>query len=185
MTPQDHRFRIDFAAVRYLEALERDDFDTIAALWHQAGADTDLEVVLCELHAGLIEERVGREVAKAATELADAVRTHLTSADVLCPDVGPVTVADVAEALFRRPPARLPPDAHRLNDKLRSAHDQLPEHLGLSKLIEWAEARFGKAVREYWVAFREAALEIDLRRASEAEYQMAARPVPPKPRGPE
>jgi hypothetical protein len=175
MTPRDHRLRLDLAAARYLEALERNDFETMAALWRQAGMDPALGTVLCELHAGLMEEQSEQQAAATTLALTAAVRDYLPSAEVLSPTADPLTVADVAEVLFHRPPGRLSPEAHALNNRLRSAAEPLPEHLGLSKLVAWAEARFGKAPLEYWTAFREAALELDLRRASEAELQMAAR----------
>jgi len=180
MTPQDLRVYLDIAAARYLEALERDDFDTQAILWRQAGADRELATLLHDLHAGLLEEQLQGEAERATSSLTEAVARHLPSAEILRPASGPVTVADVAEELFRRPPPRLSAAAHALNEKLRLAREELPDGLGLSKLIAWAEAKFGKAPHDYWVAFREAALELDLRRASEADYQMAARTAPRK-----
>jgi hypothetical protein len=110
--------------------------------------------------------------------LKTAVHEHLPSAEVADTTSGPVTVADVAEELFRHTPDRLPANAHVLNDKLRSAKEPLPEDLGLSGLTAWAEARFGTASAEYWRAFRQAALKLELRRASDVEYQLAARRAP-------
>lgn len=180
MTPHQRRLRLDLAATRYLDALEREDFDAMAELWRQAGEDHDLEEALHELHAGLVEERQIEQARRDAGALAEAVAKHLPSAEIIRPTTDPITVADVAEALFRQPPPRLPPEAHALNEKLRAAREPLPEHLGLSKLITWAEAKFGRAAREYWKAFQQAAIDLELRQASEAEYRMAARPTPRK-----
>jgi hypothetical protein len=55
--------------------------------------------------------------------------------------------------------------------------------LGLSKLVAWAEALFGPAPMEYWKAFRQAALKLELRRNAEVQYQLAARRGPKKSGG--
>ena len=91
---------------------------------------------------------------------------------------GPVTVADVADELFRHTPGRLNADAHALNDRLRTSREPLPVELGLSKLIAWAEAKYGPGALEYWRAFRVAALKLELRQGAETEYQLAARTAP-------
>jgi hypothetical protein len=54
-------------------------------------------------------------------------------------------VGDVAEELFRHAPDRLSAEAHALNERLRTATEPLPTDLGLTKLVVWAEARFGIA----------------------------------------
>jgi hypothetical protein len=178
MTPNDGRFRLDLAAARYLEALERDDFATVAALWSDAAADAELAAALREVHAGLAEEQQWADVTAATAVVSVAVEQHLPSGTVIRPPVGPVTVADVAEDLFRHPPDRLPAAAHQMNEVLRAARDLLPADLALSKLTTWAESKFGPAPAEYWQAFRQAALKLELRRAADAQYQLAARPAP-------
>jgi hypothetical protein len=178
MNSNDRRLQLDLAAARYLDALERDDFDTMTALWQAALTEPDLEAVLREVHAGLIEEH-GREAAAATrAALTSAVETHLPSAEVVRPGAGVVTVADVADELFRHTPDRLSPEAHLLNERLRASREPIPADLGLSKLAAWAEALFGPAPVEYWKAFRQAAVKLELRRAAEAEYHLAARNSP-------
>jgi hypothetical protein len=177
MNPTDPRLRRDLHAARYLDALERNDFDTAAALWRLALADPELESALREVHAGLIEEQAREATASAEATLTAAVEAHLPSAEVIRP-AGPVTAADVADELFRHPPNRLPAAAHALNEKLRTAAEPLPPNLGLPQLTAWAESLFGSAPPEYWKAFRQAAVKLELRRAAEAEYQMAARRAP-------
>jgi hypothetical protein len=178
MKPDERRFQVDVSAARYLDALERDDFATMEEIWRIAQEDPDLLVALREIHAGLVEEQATGITPVATAALKAAVHEHLPSAQVADAKAGPVTVADVAEELFRHTPDRLPADAHVLNDKLRSAKQPLPEDLGLTGLTAWAEARFGTAPTEYWRAFRQAALKLELRRASEVEYQLAARRAP-------
>jgi hypothetical protein len=87
-------------------------------------------------------------------------------------------VADVAEELCRHTPDRLPAEAHLLNEHLRTLHEPLPAELGISGLTTWAESRFGSARGEYWAAFRRAAVKLELQRAAEAEYHLAARRAP-------
>jgi hypothetical protein len=178
MNPTDPRLRLDLAAARYLDALERDDFATTAALWQLALADPELEAVLREVHAGLIEEQAHAATALANAALTAAVEAHLPSAEILRPSAAVVTVADVADELFRHAPSRLPAEAYLLNERLRTAAEPLPANLGLPQLTVWAEALFGQAPPAYWKAFRQAAVKLELRRAAEAEYQMAARPAP-------
>lgn len=176
MTPRDP-LRTDLVAARYLDALERGDAEITAALWKQAGTDPALEVALRQVHAGLIEEQAMAEVETVAA----AAEAHLVSGQVARPVAGPVTVADVANELFRHTPDRLPAEAHALNSALRSARDPLPSDLGLPQLVAWAEAKYGAAPAEYWRAFRQAAVKVRMRSNSEAEFGLAARQSKPKP----
>lgn len=57
MTPTDRRLWIDLTAARYLDAVERDDFDAQAELWAIAAQDPDLEAAFHDTHLGLLEER--------------------------------------------------------------------------------------------------------------------------------
>ncbi|QEL15338.1 hypothetical protein [Limnoglobus roseus] len=175
MTDHDRRDWIDALSARYLDALDRDDFDAQEELWALAAQHADLETAFRELHEGLLEE----EAAKATAAVTDAVESHLKSATIVREPTGPVTFADVADELFRHTPGGLPPEAHALNAKLREAKEPLPADLGLSGLIAFAEAKFGAASRDYWRAFREAALTVRMRANSQsAEYQLAARRAP-------
>jgi hypothetical protein len=164
-------------AARYLEALEQGDFDAMAAVWKMAQEDPELEAVLHEVHEGLLEEQTSEARAVAEARLTAAVEAHLPSAEIVRPTPRLVTVGDVAGELYRHAPGRLPAVAHQLNERLRASDEPLPADLGLSQLTSWAETRFGSAPPEYWRAFRQAAVKLELRRAAEAEYQLAARPI--------
>lgn len=174
MTPQD-RLRISIAAARYLEALERDDQATLDELWKDAAADPELVAAFQDIHAGLLEEQAARSASQLQEQVAAAVERHLPSAEIVHSAPGPVTVADVADELFRHTPDRLPAAAHALNDRLRSSKEPLPADLGLSALTSWAEAAFGPAPPEYWKAFHQAAIKVEIQRAAAIEYQLAAR----------
>jgi hypothetical protein len=177
MTDRD----IDRISAAYLDALDRLDFNALDAIWDQAATNPDLEQALHDLHAALDAEDEGEAERHGAGVVTAAVERHLPSAEIVRPTASPVTVADVADELFRHPPGRLSPEAHTLNEQLRSAQVALPEDLGLSKLTAWAEARFGAASEEYWRAFRQAAMKLELQRAAEAEYHLAARSGETKP----
>src|SRR5262245_54110847 len=174
MTPHD-RLRISIAAARYFEALERDDQFTLELLWDSAAADPDLLAAFRDIHAGLIEEQQAETATRLTQRVTAAVEEHLTSGEILRPAAGPITVADVADELFRHTPDRLTPAAHQLNERLRSTRDPLPADLGFSNFVAWAEAKYGVAPAAYWKAFRKAAIKLELRRSAEAEYQLAAR----------
>jgi hypothetical protein len=175
MNPIDRRLNLDVAAARYLEALEQDSFAVMEELWRAAMADQELEGVLHEIHAGLLEEEQLEESAALEDTVTAVVETHLPSAEIIASACSSVTVADVAGELFRRTPNRLPAGAHQLNERLLKEKEPLPEDLGLSALTAWAESLFGPAPAEYWQAFRQAAVKLELRRAADAEYRLAAR----------
>jgi hypothetical protein len=176
MNPIERRLQLDLAAARYLDALERDDFEMMAGMWRAAASDhPELEAMFREVHAGLIEERADGELATVAAGLTAAIEGHLPSAEIVRQTSGPTTVGDVANELYRHSPNRLPIDAHLLNERLRGSQEALPENLGLSVLTEWAESRFGAAPPEYWRVFRQAAVKVVLRHAAENEYRLAAR----------
>jgi hypothetical protein len=182
MSPHE-RIRISLAAARYLDALEREDQGALDVLWAQAANDPDLLAAFHDINVGLLEEAQGTDRAAAEAAVAKAVAEHLPSAEVVRPEVGPVTVADVADELFRHPPERLPAEAHALNERLRSAPDPLPTDLGVDALIAWAEAKYGPAPARYWEAFRRAALKARMRRTADTEFRLAARQTAPRPGG--
>ena len=173
MTPHD-RLRVGIDSARYLDALERGDEAELRRLWQQAEADPELLAAFREIHAGLLEE----EEAGLVGVIWAAAEENLNSAEVVRPTAGPVTVADVANELFRHTPDRLPAAAHQLNERLRSSAEPIPTDLGLTKFIEWAEAKFGAAPREYWNAFREGSIKLRLRQTANADYRLAARKAP-------
>jgi hypothetical protein len=177
------RLRISLATARYLEALERDDQATLIALWESAATDPDLLAALRDVHSGLIEEHQHQTRLRDNGCVTAAVEEHLTSGEVVRPNSGEVTLADVADELFRFTPDRLPAEAHTLNERLRGLREPLPAELGLPSLLAWATAKFGPTPEAYWKAFREAAMKVRIRANSDTEFQLAARQTKPKPEG--
>lgn len=50
------RADIDATAMRYLDAIERDDFATTTEIWKLAETSPELTAALQEVHRGLVEE---------------------------------------------------------------------------------------------------------------------------------
>lgn len=172
MTDREDQRRLDRLARSYLAALDAGDFDRIDALWDRAGADPDLSDLLFALDEEIVAEQ-DRD--------AGAVEAHLPSAEVVGPAAGPLTVAEVAEHLRKHMPRGLTDD-DLAADRLRAAADPLPDDLGVPAVVGRGR-RYGAVPQAYWKAFRGAALKLRLRRSPAENFQMAARPAPPKPRG--
>jgi hypothetical protein len=179
MTDRENQHRLDELALRYLAAVETEDFDTIGALWEQAADDPDLDAMLHGLNAELVAEQEREELHAIALAVTDQIERHMPSAEVIRPITGPLTVAEVAEYIRRHPPAGLTTDDLQLNDVLRSRIEAVPAELGLSQVIRWG-TRLGFAPEAYWRAFREVALDLWMQRTSAEHYQLAARPQRPK-----
>jgi hypothetical protein len=180
MTDRENQQRLDRLALQYLEALDREDFDALAAFWEQAQEDADLDAMLHGLNAEFAAQQEAQANAALAATVIDAIERHLPSAEIVRPAAGPLTAAEVAERIRRRPPAGLTADDLRINDALRSVAAEVPAELGLSQVVLWG-SQFGPAPEAYWRAFRQAALKLRMQRQSEAEYRMAARSTKPKP----
>lgn len=185
MTTRENQKRLDRLAFQYLQAIETEDFDTIEALWEQAADDPDLDEMLHGLNAELTAEQEAAQAAVASV-VRDAIEQTMPSAELDRPASGPPTVAEVAEHIRRHPPAGLTLDDLRINDALRKVIEPVPEQLGISQVLHWGEkfAKFGPAPDAYWRAFREAALDLCMRRAARQNYKMAARPQRPQSRRP-
>jgi hypothetical protein len=56
MNPIERRLQLDLAAARYLDALEREDFSTMAELWKAAAGDDALQAAFRDVHAAILEE---------------------------------------------------------------------------------------------------------------------------------
>ena len=169
---------LDRWTAEYLDAFDAFDVAELERIWEYASREPQLEAALLDLHVALEAEAEELEQQTAESTIVSAVEKHLPSAEIVRPGNGPVTVADVADELFRHAPDRLNAEAHALNDRLRASHDPLPENLGITKFVAWAEGKYGPGAMEYWKAFRIAALELEQRQGTNTEYQLAARTAP-------
>jgi hypothetical protein len=173
MTDREHDHRLDAFAMRYLAAVDAEDFTAVGDMWEQAETDPELAAMLHELNV---------EIAAASGNVIEprVIATFeklLPSATIERPASNPVTVAEVAEQLRRHPPAGLAMDDLRITDVLKASTETVPAALGLPETVAWGR-QFGSATEAYWKAFREAALLLRMQRESQAEnWQMAARPA--------
>ena len=174
---------LDRITEAYIAALDAADIATLDRIWKLAAADPTLEAYLYALEAEIDADDKREEARALQKPIADAVRAHLKSAEIVEPCTGPVTVGDVARELVRNPPAGLPAEAYSLNEQLQTSQELLPDNLGLANLTAWAQQRFGAGPNGLWKAFRHAAIQLEMKRASEVEYQLAARRAP-KPEEP-
>jgi len=159
----------------YLAALDSADIETLDRIWELAAADSGLEDYLYALDAEIDAADKRQEATALEQPIVDAVRTHLKSGEIVEQNTGPVTVGDVARELLHNPPAGLPAEAYALIEQLHHSQEPLPVNLGLSNLTAWAQPRFGAGPSGLWKAFQQQALKLERRRASEVEYQLAAR----------
>ena len=166
---------LDRLTEQYVRALRAADFPVLDRLWERATYDLEVESALLEIHDAFDADDRDQADWKVERLIAGSAAKFLTSAEIVTPSSGPVTVGDVARELFRHTPDRLPAEAHQLNQKLETSGEHLPHELGLAKLVAWAEGLFGPASADYWKAFQLAALKLERRRGSAVEYQLAAR----------
>jgi hypothetical protein len=182
MNDRDRQRQLDGFVERFLTALEEGDFDTVDQLWLVAASDPDLEVALTEAARELAAEYDHEFSESAGGILESTVRTSMPTADVIRPSNGPLSVSEVAEHIRRNGSPGLSAVDLIVNDTLARIQEPVPELLGLSAVISWG-GRYGDAPVSYWKAFRQAALSLRLRRESDAEYRLAARPGRPKKSG--
>jgi hypothetical protein len=180
MNERENQLRLDRLAMEYLAALDAENFDAIARLWEQAEDDADLDAMLHGLNAEIVAQQDAAEASTLDAAVIGAIEQQMPSAEIILPAAGPVTVAEVAEQLLRRPPPGLTADDLRLNDSLRKQSAEIPADLGISQVVRWG-SQFGAAPEAYWRAFRQAALKLRMQRQSDAEYRTAARSTRTRP----
>jgi hypothetical protein len=174
MTDRERQRQLDLLAMRFVQALEARDFSAIDQLWTAAAADPELETVLLDTAAELAETYEAETLAQLEAAVTEAVEQHMPSAELIRPQAGPLTVADVAEFIRRNPPAGLTTDEIAFNEQLRQSAQIVPAELGMSQVLDWGR-QFGSLPETYWRAFRQTALKLRMRREAEVDYQLAAR----------
>jgi hypothetical protein len=183
MTNRENQRRLDLISMKYLAAVEAGDFDALSALWLDAQNDPELGEMLHGLNAEIVAEQDAAEAVSSKAAIESVIEKHLPSAEIIRPESGPLTVAEVAEHIRKNPPSGVTADDLKLNDALRASSEAVPRELGTAQVVAWGR-RLGVAQETYWKAFRQAALVLRMRRESAENYQMAARPTkpPPKPK---
>ena len=157
---QQRQRTVEKALYRYSSALARGDFDTVAAVLHEAEQDPALEQMILELHA---EYQVEEDAIQAATDaeiVRGLLRTHLPSgqdSQVEETTPTPITIGDVVARL--QADVALGGQSDReikaVSQRLRQSNKALPENLsqrGISRLFEQigvdVSKRFQKLFRD-------------------------------------
>ena len=187
MSALTDRFWRERMAVRYLDALDTGDLDTIVALWEQAATDDELHALLVELNEGLHqEEGLGTDFTTDAARVLELARKHLPSAFPPEEPSGPLTAADVARRLEAEPEfRRLDPSDRAVHARLLADAEPVPEDLGQPQLDRWMQGRGVAASPTYRRVFRKVALLMDMARCQQEGRLAAARqaPRPTEPKG--
>src|SRR2546423_1142021 len=89
------------AGLKYLDALQAGDLETLAALWQRAASDTNLEQLLCDLTEELATEQEPgpgwrADAAKVMELLAQHVPSARRSSEPIVAAGAPLTAGDVA-----------------------------------------------------------------------------------------
>lgn len=176
--------RRDRSVERYILALERGDFDAVAAILDEAAMDPELDRLLAEVDAALHAEAGLTIRADDAKTVRALLFRHLPSAFVE-PETGPPTVGDVA-ARLRADHASgqqpLLPGDLSANDQLLGNRTVLAGRL-TPRVIRQLTAPLGvQASDRYWELFRRAAVELGIAREGAGYHQAAARPRSPRRR---
>jgi hypothetical protein len=186
MSTHEHSIAWAETALRYLDALDAGDLDSLAEMWEQAATNPQLEQMLGELTDGIaLEEGLDAAWEADAERVRGLLRQHLPSAFPSEADLPPLTVGDVA--------ARLQADSAlgaRLNEADRAANNRLfanttliPEELGLPHFEKWRTTLGIRASTHYWRAFRQAAVLLAMGRCQQAGELAAARRAGRAPKG--
>jgi hypothetical protein len=184
MTNRENQLRLDLISMQYLAAVDGSDFETLEALWLEAQDDPDLSEMLHELNAEIVTEQDASRAAITKTEIDALFDKYMPSAEVIRPEPGPLTVAQVAGYLRKHPSVGMTADDLAVNERLCTSSSLVPLDLGMQAVASWGR-QFGLVPESYWKAFRQVALLLRMRRESAENYQMAARPTKPpsKPKG--
>jgi hypothetical protein len=162
---------LDLLLLRYLDAIDRADWNAFADVWRLAETDPELEAALHELHAGIVEDREAEAVLELAT-IHFPVRPAAGPPDA----ARPLTAGEVAGRLA----ADLATGAARMTDADRAANERLqgdptplPDELGQPALAAWTASLGVGASGSYWRQFRQTAIGLTMAR-SQAHARLAA-----------
>lgn len=185
MSHADDRLWRERAALRYLDAHDASDLESIAALWEQAERDPNLERLLRELDEGL-EQEGDPSASRQADEsrVLELARASLPSAFPQAVDLAPLTVAEVACRLRGDPQLwrQLGPEDRRANDALAAMATPVPEELSQPALERWISGLGVSAGPGYWRTFRKAAVLMAMARCQQEGNLAAARQATPRPK---
>jgi hypothetical protein len=173
-------------ALRYLDALDAGDVQTLAELWEHAARNPQLEQMLAELTDGLADEEALSSAWKMdAARVRTLLHEHLPSAFREQTEAPPLTVRDVAARLQAdsAPGGRFGDSDRAANSRLLADTTPIPDELGLPHFEKWRTTLGVSASAVYWRAFRQAAVLLAMGRCQQAGELAAARRAGQSPKG--
>jgi hypothetical protein len=186
MTVHEHPIGWAEMALRYLDALDSGDVNTLAELWKQAESNPELEHLLNELTDGLaIEEGPAEAWESDAAQVRNLLREHLPSAFAADVEPPPLTVGNVAAKIKADSTlgGRLSTADCAANDRLLASVTPLPQELGLPHFEKWRSTLGVSASKHYWRTFQQTAVLLAMGRCQQAVELAAARRAGRAPRG--
>jgi hypothetical protein len=161
------------AIYRYVEALDKAEFDTIAEVLDLAANDPELSQAITEVNFAIQEEMQLTPLAGDAEIVRALIRNHLHSATDVVEDKDlPLTVGEVAAKL--KSERRVPFTDDKVNNLLLNSQKSLPAFLSLEATRLIGRELGVKASDRYWRAFRDAAITLSMGRGRESQL-LAAR----------
>jgi hypothetical protein len=161
------------AIYRYVEALDKAELDTIAAVLDLAVDDPDLSQAITEVNLSIQEEMQLLPFAADAESVRTLIHNHLHSVTEVAGDRDlPLTVGEVAAKL--KSERRVPFSDEKINDLLLNSHQSLPAFLSLEAIQHLGRELGVRASDRFWRAFRDAAITLSMGRGRESQL-LAAR----------
>lgn len=134
--PREQRLAHEKALHRYMDAFERDDFDTMSQVLAQAEQDPELENLIWEVHAAYAAEEEVEQREQDVEQVQQLLRRHLPSGwetPVNIENMPPLTISDVAARMQADEAVRgsVKQELNTIVQQLRQSNTMLPENLGL------------------------------------------------------
>lgn len=161
------------AIYRYVEALDKAELDTIAAVLNLAVDDPELNQAITEVNFAIQEEMQLTPLAADAEIVRMLIHKHLHCArDVTEVKDLPLTIGEVAAKL--KSERRVPFTDEKSNNLILNSQQSLPALLSLEATRLLGKELGVKASDRYWRAFRDAAITLSMGRGHESQL-LAAR----------
>ncbi|HVB21681.1 MAG TPA: hypothetical protein VNG51_07030 [Ktedonobacteraceae bacterium] len=133
---REQRLAREKALHRYMDAFERDDFDTMSQVLAQAEQDPELENLIWEVHAAYAAEEEVEQREHDVEQVQQLLRHHLPSGwemPVTIEDMPPLTIGDVAARMQADEAVRgsVKQELNSVMQRLHQSNTMLPENLGI------------------------------------------------------
>lgn len=160
---REQRLAREKALHRYMDAFERNDFDTMSQVLAQAEQDPELENLIWEVHAAYAAEEEVEQREHDVEQVQHLLRRHLPSGwetPVNIEDMPPLTISDVAARMQADEAVRgsVKQELNNVVQRLRQSNTTLPENLGLRSVRDLFAQLGVQASKQLQKLFSETAL---------------------------